>query len=167
MAAVALLPTKRPKGSKQEWETPDALFAALDAEFDFTLDAAATPENAKCRDYLTAECDALAVPWAGRVFLNPPYGTRIGRWVEKAYREAQRGATVVCLLPASTETRWWHAYAMRAQEIRLIRGRLRFSRHTVNAPFSSVVVVFTPGQSEGPRLTAMDRALDPAVEVAK
>jgi phage N-6-adenine-methyltransferase len=80
--------------ASQEWETPAALFAALDAEFGFDLDAAATDENAKCPRYFTKATDALRQRWEGVVFLNPPYGHQVGRWVRKAHEEAQRGATV-------------------------------------------------------------------------
>lgn len=145
-----------------EWATPRQLFAALDAEFGFTLDPCATPENATCPRYFTRADDGLSRSWASSVvFCNPPYGYGIGKWVQKAYEEAQKGAPVVCLIPAKTETRYWHDYVMRAAEIRLIRGRLRFSGHAVNAPFPSAVVVFRQG-THTPRLTAMDRILDPA-----
>src|SRR5581483_8325959 len=92
------------------WGTPPDLFARLDAEFHFTLDPCASPENAKCAAYYTVEDDGLAYPWTGVVFCNPPYGRNIGRWVEKAWTESQSGATVVCLLPVRCDTAWWHDY---------------------------------------------------------
>ena len=145
---------------RQDWATPQAFFDALDAEFGFTLDACALPHNAKCPAFLTPEDDALACAWGhGVVFCNPPYGPGIGKWVRKAYDEAQRGAVVVALIPARTETSYWHEYVMRAAEIRLIRGRLRFSGIRVNAPFPSAVVVFRPG-AWTPVFTVMDRILD-------
>jgi phage N-6-adenine-methyltransferase len=144
-----------------EWTTPLAMFAALDVEFGFALDAAATPDNALCRRYFTRADDGLTRSWLpGPVFLNPPYGYGIGRWIEKACDEAGRGATVVALIPAKTETRWWHRWVMRAAEIRLIRGRMRFSGQTVNAPFPSAIVVWRPG-THHPTFSAMDRILDP------
>ena len=126
-----------------EWETPQALFDALDAEFHFTLDPCATPENAKCGRYFTKEIDGLAQSWAGEtVFMNPPYGREIGKWVRKAFEEWRRGATVVCLLPSRTDTAWWHDYCMKATEIRFIRGRVKFVGGKYAAPFPSAIVIF-------------------------
>jgi site-specific DNA-methyltransferase (adenine-specific) len=142
-----------------EWATPKAFFSALDAEFGFTLDPCATPENATCPQFFTVVDDGLTQSWSGTVYMNPPYGYGIGKWVKKAYEEAQAGATVVCLIPAKTETRWWHDYVMRAAEIRLIKGRLRFSGWRVNAPFPSAVVVFRPGEHT-PVWSAMNRIND-------
>lgn len=145
----------------QEWATPPALFGALDAEFGFTLDACASPENAKVSRYFTPEDDALSQRWEGVVWMNPPYGYGIGKWVEKAYTEAQRGSTVVALVPARTETAWWHDYVMRSAEVRMIRGRINFlgggdgiKGH--NAPFPCVVVVFREGDNT-PLFRSMDR----------
>jgi len=124
-----------------EWETPLDFFKTLDQEFNFSLDVCALPHNAKCKTYFTPEKDGLAQKWSGTCWMNPPYGRQIGRWVEKAYREAQQGATVVCLLPARTDTRWWHDYCMKG-EIRFIRGRLKFGGSQNSAPFPSAVVIF-------------------------
>lgn len=129
-----------------EWETPQALFDALDEEFGFTLDAAAAPSNAKCERYYTEQDDALSQPWEGTVWCNPPYGRIIGKFVAKGFEEAQKGATVVMLIPARTDTRYWHEYVMRAREIRFIKGRLHFSGSRNNAPFPSAVVVFGLGE---------------------
>ena len=126
-----------------EWETPRALFAALDAEFHFDLDPCATPNNAKCRDFYAIETDGLTQNWGGRkVFCNPPYGREIGRWVRKCYEESQRGATVVMLIPARTDTAWFHDYIYGKAEIRFIRGRLHFNESTSGAPFPSMIVIF-------------------------
>jgi phage N-6-adenine-methyltransferase len=126
------------------WETPPWLFRHLDAEFSFTLDAAASIDNAKCERFFTVEDDALVQDWSGEVvFLNPPYGRVIGQWIAKAYDEAQAGATVVCLLPARTDTGWWHDYCAKG-EVRFIRGRLKFGNQKGSAPFPSAVVVFRP-----------------------
>ena len=76
--------------------------------------------------------------------MNPPYGRQIGRWVQKAYESATKGATVCCLVPARTDTRWWHRYVMRAEEVRLLRGRLKFGAAKNAAPFPSAIVVFRP-----------------------
>lgn len=126
-----------------EWATPLAFFRSLDAEFHFTLDPCSTVENAKCARHFTREDDGLAQPWEGIVFMNPPYGEVIGDWMQKAWQESQRGATVVCLVPARTDTAWWHDYAMRG-EVRFLRGRLRFGNADSSAPFPSALVIFRP-----------------------
>ena len=138
-----------------DWETPQDFFDALDAEFGFTLDAAASPLNAKCARYWTEEDDALIQRWEGVVWCNPPYGRVVGDFVKKGFEEAQKGATVVMLLPARTDTRWWHDWVMRAAEIRLVRGRLRFVGAKSSAPFPSAVAVFRAGEWT-PLLRAMD-----------
>jgi phage N-6-adenine-methyltransferase len=127
---------------KDEWATPRDVFTELDAEFGFDLDPCATPENAKCERFYTREQDGLAQPWLGHVFMNPPYGRDIGRWMEKAWRAAQETAdVVVCLVPARTDTAWGHNYVARG-EVRFLRGRLRFGDASTGAPFPSAVVVF-------------------------
>src|SRR6266853_968221 len=116
----------------------------LHAEFGFTLDVAAQPGNAKCPRYFTPEDDGLAQPWDGVCWMNPPYGKTIGQWMRKAYESAQAGATVVCLVPARVDTRWWHRYCAHG-EIRFLEGRLRFGGCKNSAPFPSAIVVFRPG----------------------
>lgn len=130
-----------------EWETPREFFEELNREFRFDLDVCARPENAKCERYFSPEVDGLRQDWAGVCYMNPPYGKEIAKWVKKAYEEAQKGATVVCLLPARTDTSWWHEYVMKAREIRFVRGRLRFGGAKNGAPFPSAVVVFAPGEN--------------------
>jgi phage N-6-adenine-methyltransferase len=128
----------------EEWATPWPLFRLLDAEFHFSLDACATAENAKCAKFHTVAEDGLAQSWAGEVvFCNPPYGRKIYAWVRKCYQEGALGAaTVVLLIPARTDTPWWHEYIMpHASEIRFIRGRVNFGGRS-SATFPSVVVVF-------------------------
>lgn len=142
------------------WATPQALFDTLDAEFDFTLDPCASHSTAKCARYFTIEDDGLAQDWDGTVFMNPPYGRSIGDWVRKARQESERGATVVCLIPARTDTAYWHDEVMQhATEVRFIRGRLHFGgeheRTAHNAPFPSAIVVF--GGPRSPRMTGMNR----------
>ena len=125
-----------------EWSTPQEVFEELDEEFGFTLDPCATDENAKCNRYFTREDDGLKQDWGKeRVFMNPPYGREITLWMKKAYDASRKGATVVCLPPARTDTKWWHDYAMRG-EIYLIKGRLKFGNAKNSAPFPSAVVVF-------------------------
>lgn len=128
--------------ARGDWATPQETFDALDAEFGFTLDACATAETAKCRWYFKPSVDALSQRWDGVVFMNPPYGREIGRWIQKAFEESQHGATVVCLIPSRTDTHWWHDYVMKAEEIRFIKGRLHFDGHENGAPFPSAVAVF-------------------------
>lgn len=130
-----------------KWETPRGFFEKLDAEFGFTLDVCARLENAKCARHFTPEEDGLRQSWAPEIcYMNPPYGREIGKWVRKAFLEAQKGAVVVCLLPARTDTAWWHDYVMRAAEIRFVRGRLKFGGAANGAPFPSCVVVFRQGE---------------------
>lgn len=124
-----------------EWETPIEFFKKLDAKYHFTLDVCATKENAKCEKFFTREDDALTREWNGVCWMNPPYGREIGKWVKKAFETALRGGTVVCLLPARTDTSWWHDYCMKG-EITFVRGRLKFGGCSNSAPFPSAVVVF-------------------------
>ena len=126
-----------------EWATPQELYDLLDAEFHFTLDAAATDENHKCEQYYTASQDGLRQDWGGEhVFLNPPYSD-IARWVEKAYREGCKDNTVVVMLiPARTDTRYFHNYILHRSEVRFIKGRVKFGDSKTGAPFPSMVVIF-------------------------
>lgn len=125
------------------WSTPQDLFDRLDGEYKFCLDVCATAENAKCETFFTEEKDGLAQSWqcAGSVWMNPPYGREIKKWMKKAYDEALAGATVVCLVPSRTDTVWWHEYAMKGQ-IEFLKGRLKFGGHKNSAPFPSAIVVF-------------------------
>lgn len=127
-----------------EWATPQWLFDALNQEFGFNLDPCSTHENAKCLNHFTRHEDGLRQNWDDKsVFMNPPYGRTIERWMRKAHESSLCGATVVCLVPARTDTNWWHAFAMKG-EIRLLRGRLKFGNSVNSAPFPSAVVVFRP-----------------------
>src|SRR5207302_2406705 len=107
------------------------------------LDACATPENALCECYFTKAQDSLRQEWTGTVFCNPPYGLEISRWLRKAVAAARTGATVVCLVPARTDTSWWHDYCLQG-EVSFVRGRLHFGDGKGPAPFPSAVVVFAP-----------------------
>ena len=140
------------------WTTPLRAFEKLDREFGFELDAAASDRNALCRDYYTVDDDSLGQDWGdSRVFLNPPYGRTMGKWLKKAHDASRAGATVVCLIPARTDTRWWHDYVMRACEVRLVRGRLKFGGASSSAPFPSAVVVFRPpAGGHGPVFSAVE-----------
>lgn len=151
------------EGARDDWCTPQALFDMLDGEFRFDVDCAASESNAKADWYMSEEDDALSLDWSGATcWLNPPYGRGVGDWVEKAYVESQKGATVVVLVFARTDTAWWHDYAMKAKEIRLIRGRLRFlqdGKERDPAPAPSCVIVFAPGEHETPVFTSIGRGL--------
>jgi site-specific DNA-methyltransferase (adenine-specific) len=128
-----------------EWPTPQWLFDLLHKEFKFTLDPCSTHANAKCARHFTREDDGLSQSWGDEVvFMNPPYGLEIAHWMAKAHDSARHhGATVVCLVPARTDTAWWHRYAMK-HEVRLLRGRLKFGDGKNSAPFPSAVVVMRP-----------------------
>ncbi|MCM3704029.1 phage N-6-adenine-methyltransferase [Paenibacillus macerans] len=123
------------------WETPQDFFNSLNAEFKFETDVCALPENAKCETFYSPDDDGLSQNWGGVCWMNPPYGRNIGKWVKKAYESSLNGATVVCLLPARTDTAWWHDYCMKG-EVRLVRGRLKFGGSEWNAPFPNAVVIF-------------------------
>ena len=131
-----------------EWETPQNLFDELNNEFHLDLDVFAEDWNAKCPRYLDPKTDALKQKWSGTCWMNPPYGHEIESWIRKAYEESQRGNTVVCLLPARTETNWFHEFCLKG-EVRFIRGRLWFSARggkTGRPRFGSVIVIFRPNQ---------------------
>lgn len=132
--------------NSNEWATPTDFYKNLDAEFHFNLDPCCTHENAKCERHYTIEDDGLTQNWGGagtRVFCNPPYGREIGKWVKKCYEESKNCDVVVMLIPARTDTAYFHDYIYhKAKEIRFIRGRLHFNDSKQGAPFPSMVVVF-------------------------
>ena len=129
-----------------EWETPQSFFERLnEALGPFTLDPCATEETTKVPgNFFTQEDDGLLKDWDGQtVFMNPPYGREISMWMRKAYLESLKPSTrVVCLIPARTDTRYWHDYCMKAKEIHFVKGRLKFGKSANSAPFPSAVVVF-------------------------
>jgi phage N-6-adenine-methyltransferase len=127
---------------KDDWETPQWLFDELNKEFDFDLDVCATRENKKCRNFYAKELNGLKQSWQGVCWMNPPYGREIGKWIKKAYEESLKGSTVVCLLPARTDTKWFHDYILGKAEVRFLKGRLKFGGSKNSAPFPSMVVVF-------------------------
>lgn len=126
-----------------EWSTPQRLFDQMSKKFGpFDLDVCATPANAKCARFFTRNDDGLVQKWApSRVWMNPPYGRTISKWMRKAWQESQRGAVVACLVPARTDTAWWHDYALKGQ-VHLIRGRIKFGGHASSAPFPSAIIIF-------------------------
>jgi phage N-6-adenine-methyltransferase len=142
----------------EEWETPQELYNVLDKLYYFTLDPCATKENKKCRYYFDKNMDGLCQSWEGhRVFMNPPYGRKISKWIKKAYNESLSGNTkVICLIPSRTDTRWWHDYVMKG-EVTFIKGRLKFGKYANSAPFPSAIVVFGYGQNNKERYHSFSR----------
>lgn len=120
-----------------DWQTPDEVYKKLDDEFNFDFDPC--PPN--------PQFDGLSISWGNSNFVNPPYGKGIYKWIEKGYNEAQEEKTVVFLIPSRTDTMWWHDYCMKADEIRFIKGRLRFKGAVHNAPFPSALVIFKGAKS--------------------
>ena len=146
--------------ANDNWATPREVFEPLNAEFCFTLDPCCRPHTAKCAKFYTPDEDGLSQDWSQDVvFMNPPYGRLIGKWMKKAFEEAQAGAIIVCLVPARTDTRWWHQYCMKSSEIRFFNRRIGFLAANdnavlgskANATFPSAVVVFRPNVSGNPK----------------
>jgi phage N-6-adenine-methyltransferase len=131
--------------ASDEWPTPSAFFAELNRRYQFTLDPCATAENAKCATYFTREDDGLKQDWGThRVFCNPPYGRVIGQWARKCYGASQGGALVVLLVPARTCTRWFHDWVCGKARIEFVSGRLRFGAAKADAPFPSLLAIYSP-----------------------
>lgn len=122
--------------ASQHWATPRDLYEALDNEFHFNDDP--------CPLYGEG---GLERRWGSRTFLNPPYGKEIGKWLYKALEARVWGSTVVCLIPSRTDTKWWHNYVMKADEIRFLRGRLKFGDSKSSAPFPSAIAIFRPNST--------------------
>ena len=118
--------------ASQHWATPKELYTELDSEFNFNDDPCP----------LSGGIEGLLREWGSSTFINPPYGRNIGRWLMKAYQESLLGKTVICLIPSRTDTKWWHEYVMKADEIRFIKGRLKFGSSKNSAPFPSAIVIF-------------------------
>jgi site-specific DNA-methyltransferase (adenine-specific) len=133
--------------SYQDWSTPQPLFDELNKEFGFTIDVCASPWNAKLNHYFSQETDGLSQSWAGHIcWMNPPYATAAD-WVKKAYEESLKGVTVVALIPARTDTRYFHAYIYGKAELRFLKGRVKFSRedgHCGSSTFPSMLVIWRP-----------------------
>jgi len=125
----------------QEWETPDYLFRYLDAEFHFTRDVCASPNNALCEEYWTEDDSCLDKKWSGVNWMNPPYKD-VGTFIRKAY-EQRESAITVCLVPARTNTNWWHDYCMKG-EVRFICGRPKFKGCKHGLPQPLAIIIFGP-----------------------
>lgn len=140
---------------RQDWGTPDWLIRELGEEFILALDVCATHSNAKCQVYLTKEINGLTQDWGlwttpnTYAWMNPPYGRELAQWVDKAWQQKQRGVNVVMLVPARTDTRWWatfwdhdmHRPWDHRDEVRFLKGRIRFEGAKAGAPFPSAIVV--------------------------
>jgi phage N-6-adenine-methyltransferase len=144
-----------------DWATPQDLFNKLNDEFNFVLDVCALPHNVKCAQYFTPEIDALTQDWSTiyimphsrhkSIWMNPPYGRGIEKWMQKAYETAQRGECVVCLIPGRTNAPWWHEWVMKARQVRFIVSKVPFIGPEKYGPFwGSVIVVFDGPQRQGP-----------------
>ena len=135
---------------EEKWGTPRWLFNELNLEFRFTLDVCATKESAKCDRFFSPEQNGLDQQWEGMCWMNPPYGKGIAKWMRKAWEESQNGATIICLVPARTDTAWFHDWVLGKAEIRFLRGRLEFAGFGGTgasrgaAPFASMLAIFRP-----------------------
>jgi site-specific DNA-methyltransferase (adenine-specific) len=128
-----------------QWSTPQEFFDKLDWRFGpFDLDPCANPHNTKCANFFTEAEDGLSKDWEGfTTFVNPPYGRGIDKWIKKSFDESRKdGTRVVMLIPARTDTKYWHQYVMRADEVYFLKGRLKFGECDNSAPFPSAIVVF-------------------------
>jgi site-specific DNA-methyltransferase (adenine-specific) len=137
----------RTASKSMTWETPTDWINYVGLEFAPTLDPCCEHETAKCEKHFTPKEDGLAQSWKNeRVFMNPPYGKELAKWMKKAFEEARdNGALVVCLVPARVDNTWWHKYAMQG-EIRFPKGRLKFGNASASAPFPVAIVIFRPRQ---------------------
>ena len=133
----------------EHWSTPLDLFDELNAEFKFTVDVCADTSNYKVKKHYNKKTNGLEQSWVNEsVWCNPPYGKTISEWVSKAKRtilfSSNPADVVVMLLPARTDTKWFHdnIYENPHCEVRFIKGRLKFSGHKHSAPFPSMIVIF-------------------------
>ena len=132
---------------KDDWETPDDVFIPLDREFGFTLDVCANKINHKVGYYFDEEDNGLIQDWGTNIcWMNPPY-SQLKKWLEKAYTSSLNGATVVCLIPARTDTKAWWNFVEGKAEVRRRKGRIKFVGAKSSAPFPSCIVIYRPGES--------------------
>ena len=141
---------------KMDWGTPQEFFDKLNSIHNFNLDPCASADTAKCERYYTESDNGLEKDWSEgatadspvSAFVNPPYGTSIKYWIKKSYLESRKPYTkVVMLVPARTDTSYWHEYCMKADKIHFVKGRLKFGGATAGAPFPSAVVIFDKGNN--------------------
>lgn len=130
---------------RQDWETPIELFNTVNEEFNFTLDAAASEHNTKCNEYFTESDDSIKQSWGNHtVWLNPPYGKgySLKQWVDKSFDASKKGATVVMLIPARTNTNWFHEVCLKYGEVRFVKGRPKFGGADHGLPQPLCFIVF-------------------------
>ena len=146
------------KTQKQQWETPDELFNYLNRIYSFDFDLASSSTNTKCKNFFSKEEDALSQKWVGVCWLNPPYGdkkSKLSDWVKKAFDETNnKNCVVVMLIPARTNTNWWHDYCMQSQEVIFIKGRPKFKGCIHGLPQPLALVVF--GNNGNTKFTTLD-----------
>jgi len=157
---MARFDKNRFRTENQSWETPHELFDLLNKEFNFDIDLSASKKNTKCKKFISKKEDALNMSWNGCGWLNPPYGgsskNSLKNWVKKSFGESRKkGCTVVMLIPARTNTAWWHTYCMRAKEVRLIKGRPKFKGCIHGLPQPLAIIVFN-NKSTGPILKTQE-----------
>lgn len=133
--------------NRDDWSTPIGLFSVLCQEFNFTVDVCADENNAKCLTFYDKNMDGLKQEWIGSCWCNPPYGRGVNKWIEKAYKSSLSGATVVCLVPARTDTKWFHDFVLGKAEIRFVKGRLHFDDGKGSSPFPSMILIYRPSRT--------------------
>ncbi len=130
------------KSGSEEYETPINIFEPLNKEFGFTLDVSASDKNKKCDNYFDKNIDALKQDWIGEIcWMNPPYGNKLQKFVRKAYSESKKGCVIVGLIPAKTNTVWWHE-CINSEEVRFIKGRPKFNDMKYGYPFPLAIVIW-------------------------
>ena len=136
----------------REWKTPDYIFKPRQKKHNIVVDVCATADNTKCNVYFDKKTDGLKVDWSvvkefgktASCWMNPPYGRSITKWIEKAQMETLNGVKTVALLPARTDTKWFHDYILGKHKIEFLKGRIKFDNAKSSAPFPSMIVVFEP-----------------------
>lgn len=141
--------------NREDWETPQDFYDRLNTKYHFEWDLAASDNNAKCDHYLTRDDNSLEQNWgelSGNMFLNPPYGRQLKLWVKKAAEtHLKYDQCLVMLIPARTDTSYWHDYIFNHAEIEFLRGRLKFEVDGVSgdsAPFPSALVIYKGGKND-------------------
>jgi phage N-6-adenine-methyltransferase len=141
------------QSGNKEWETPTEFFLPYAKEFNIKLDVCATAQNAKVTAFFDKKTNGLHANWSivnklgyhhPSCWMNPPYGRGIEKWVRKAHEESLNGVTTVALLPARTDTSWFHSYIYNKHEVRFLKGRIKFVDAPSSAPFPSMIVIFSP-----------------------
>jgi phage N-6-adenine-methyltransferase len=136
---------------RQDWGTPRAFLEWLETDRSWTpnLDAAASIRNAKAPHFFTEDDDSLSKDWFGDVWLNPPFGNELPKFMKKCAEQIKRKEvrSIMVLIPARTDTKWFHEIVMpHAYLIYLIKGRFNFrvdnAVEGANAPFPSMLVLY-------------------------